>query len=663
MQIRNYYVDIEDASGAKVGRGPLRVTDWTQKDVLSASGTFSFTASLSDPNLPALREKRIAICKYFAADGSLQTYGGGVIETIKRVVDEQGVLRLQVSGFDLTRELTYRSVGALDLSGVGGAGVLDAPVRILALAPDTWSLSGGLTAQSVYAAFDGEAVLQALTRIGEHIGEHWRLGTGREIQWLGAASGFAASGVRAVQHVPSVVATETLDTLALITGLEEESDASDVVSRVYPRGSGNGGAVLTLSAVTAAPPSGYTVDASGNCVIASATEAVYGRIERALDFKEIGPVSNTTPDVQAAANMLLQAAVEHLRRHAQPQKFYRLSLGHTSARIQPGTTLHVVYRKVTDGAVLYDLDADFIVLEVERQLTAEGAHTASVLIATIDRLPNSDTDLLVDQIMAGRVVSTHPQLGVSVDTLTFRDEMDNAHGASMRFWIGDEYTSLQRAVLRFRVQPLRSTVKSVAGLSITTNAGGGGTSASGGSGTSGSGGSSSPTSSSSGAHYHTVQATPGSGSALTASGGNLYTGAGTPQTFSTQYESAQHSHSVTIANHTHTVPDHTHTINDHTHEISPEILMVYGIFEESSANTLALANLVIKLNGGTDLRPLVRDINNGWYELDLTGYITDSIFRPVQENNEIEITTAVAKTARIEAQITIRGVVQAVKYG
>lgn len=663
MQIRNYYVDIEDASGAKLGRGPLRVMDWTQKDSLSASGTFSFTASLSDPNLPALREKRVAICRYVAADGSLNLFGGGVIESITRVVDEQGVLRLQVSGFDLTRELTYRSVGALDLSGVGGAGVSDAPVRIMDLAPETWSLSSGLTAQSVYEAFDGESVLQALTRIGEHIGEHWRLGTGRVIEWLGPASGFAASGVRAVQHVPSVVATETLNTVALVTGLEEVSDAADVVSRVYPRGSGNGGAVLTLAAVTEAPPSGYGVNVAENYVIASATETAYERIERALDFKEIGPVSNTTPDVQAAANMLLQAAVEHLRRHAQPQKFYRVSLGHTSARIRPGTTLHVVYRQVRDGVTLYDLDAEFIVLEVERQLSSEGAYTASVLISTIDRLPNSDTDLLVNQIMEGRVVSTHPQLGVSVDTLTFRDEMDNAHGASMRFWIGDEYTSLQRVVLRFRVQPLRSTVKSVAGLSITTNAGGGGTSAAGGSGTSGSGGSSSPTSSSSGSHSHNVTAIPGSGSALTASGGTLYTGAGTPQSFSTDLVGAGHSHTVSIPDHTHTISDHTHTINDHTHEIAPEILMVYGIFEESAANTLELTDLAITLNNGADLRPTVRNINNGWYELDLTGQITDAIYRPIQENNEIAVTTAVAKTARIEAQITIRGVVQAVKYG
>ena len=90
--------------------------------------------------------------------------------------------------------------------------------------------------------------------------------------------------------------------------------------------------------------------------------------------------------------------------------------------------------------------------------------------------------------------------------------------------------------------------------------------------------------------------------------------------------------------------------------------MVYGLFEESTANTLELANLIIKLNYGPDLLANVLDIGNGWYELDLTEEITDEVFRPLQTNNEIAITTVIAKTARIEAQITIRGVVQAVAY-
>jgi hypothetical protein len=662
MQIRNFWVDIENASGARLGRGPLRASNWTQTEPLSASGSFRFSVAIADPNIDALAEKRVAICKYIDQNGELVTFGGGVIDKITRTIAGDGSIQLQVEGNDLTRELTYRSVGSLDLSGVDGAGVANAPTQIMALAPSSWSISAGTTAQNIYAGFDGETVLNALSRVGEHIGEHWRLGTGRSIEWLGPATQFAASGVRAVQHVNQPVAVETSELIAVITGLEEVSDAADLISRVIPRGSGNGGAALTLSAVTDSAPAGYTLDAAANYVIRDDTESVYDRIERVLDFKEIGPLSNTTPDVQAAANMLLQAAVEHLRRYGEPQKFYRVSLANVSALLKPGTTIRVVYRKLTDGVVLYELDDVFNAIEVEKQITPAGAHTSAITISSIDRLPQSDTDFLARQSLQSRVLSAHQQLGVSVDTLTFRDEMDNGSGSSFRFWLGDEYTSIQRAVLRFRVQPLRSTVKSVAGLSVTTNAGGASTSGSGGATTSGSGGSSSPTSDSSGSHYHNIQATPGSGSTLTASGGNLYTGAGTPQNFSTDYVGAGHSHTISIGSHTHSVGDHTHTTPDHTHDLEPEILMVYGLFEESLADTLVLANLSIQLNNGADLLTSVLDIGSGWYELDLTDELTDEVFRPAQENNEIAITTVIAKTARIEAQITIRGVVQAVAY-
>jgi hypothetical protein len=123
-----------------------------------------------------------------------------------------------------------------------------------------------------------------------------------------------------------------------------------------------------------------------------------------------------------------------------------------------------------------------------------------------------------------------------------------------------------------------------------------------------------------------------------------------------------HTHPVYIPNHTHSVPAHTHSTPDHTHYFTPAISVTYGIYEESGANTLALADLVIKLNGGADLRSAVVDIGGGWYELDFSDDLVDAAFRPTQESNTIDITSAVAKTARIEAQITIRGVVQAVNY-
>jgi len=672
MQIRNYWVDIENSSGARVGAGPLRASQFNTTDRLSACGEFSFVVSASDPNLSALAEKRAAICKYVDMNGVVQNFGGGVIDRIERVIGEDGRMEIHVSGNNLARELSYRSVGALDLSGVGGAGVADAPDQIMALAPAGWTINDGTTLINTYAGYNGESVLNALAGVGEYIGEHWRLGSGRAVDWIGPASTFIASGVRAVQHINDPVSAETAAGIALITSFKEVSDAAELLTRVIPHGAGNGGVVLTLASITDSAPTGYSVDAALNYVKRNASETTYGRIERALDFKDIAPLSNTTADIQAAANMLLQACVEHLRRYGEPQKFYDIGLSKVDQVMQVGTTLRAVYRLLVDSAVVYDLNNDFNIIQVQNQITAEGIHTTGVTISTIDRLPQSDNEFLAATIQASRVVAAKQQLGASVDTFTYRDEMDNSKGASFRFWLGDEYTSVQRAVLRFCIQPLRSTVKSVAGSSTTTASGGGSTSGSdgGSSLTSASGGGTTPTSGTESAnHSHGMSVGAGTIAydvgltnlgALVANAGY---GGGTVNAI--QNNSTNHTHNFTVPAHTHgvTVPSHTHSTPNHTHDLTPNISMVYGIFEESASTTLALANLVIKLNSGADLIASVVDISNGWYELDITDVLTDAVFRPSQENNEIAITTATAKTARIEAQLTVRGVVQAVAYG
>lgn len=641
MQIRNYWVDIEDSNGARVGAGPLRASQFDTADKLSACGDFSFVISASDPNLSALAEKRVAICKYVDIDGNVQTFGGGVIDKIERVIGEDGRMEIRVSGNNMARELMYRSVGALDLSG-GGAGVADAPDQIMALAPAGWAINDGTTVINVYQGYNGESVLNALSTVAEYIGEHWRLGSGRTVDWLGPASTFLPSGIRAVQHLNDPVSAETVTNIALITSIKEVSDAAELLTRVIPHGAGNGGVTLTLAAITDTAPTGNTVNAAQNYLKRDASEVTFGRIERALEFKDIAPLSNTTADIQAAANMLLQASAEHLRRYGQPQKFYDIGLSKVDQVLHVGTTLRAVYRVLVDGVAVYDLDNDFNVLETRNQITAEGIHTTSVLISTIDRLPQSDNEYLAATIQASRIVAAKQQLGASVDSFTYRDELDDTKGASFRFWTGDEYTSIQRAVLRFRIQPLRSTVKSVAGTSTSTASGGGSTTTSGGGSTSGSGGSSTQSST---ATAMTTQTTSVSS---------------TPS--SHLHGITSHTHDVGIPAHTHSTPNHSHDTPDHTHNLTPNISMTYGIFEESGANTLVLANLIIKLNGGADLNASVVDISNGWYELDITDGLTDAVFRPSQENNEIAITTATAKTARIEAQLTIRGVVQAVAY-
>ncbi|NMC84286.1 MAG: hypothetical protein GYA58_03270 [Anaerolineaceae bacterium] len=647
--MKNYWIDIENNNGVRFGAGPLRPSTFRISKLLSGSGEFEFEVSGLDPNIALLREKRTAICRYIDDDGTIRALGGGIIDQVSaQSID--GSLVYTVSGNDLCRELTYRSVGALQLAEAS-TGVLDGPSRVMALAPTGWAIINGVTQELVYNQFEGENVLNALTAICDRIGEQWRLGAGRQIIWLGPASDFDSCGVRAIQHVNDTVAFEGSTEVVIITKLEEIRDAADVITRLIPRGSGNGNVVATLAAATNAALTGYTLNKAENYLRNDAAESLYGRIERVIDFKDLGPVSNTDVDVQSASNMLLQASFAYLERYKQPLKAYKIQLAGANRLLEPGSTMRVVYRKITDGNVIQDIDQVLNIIRVDQVIDANGLHTSGVEVSTIDRQPVSDVDFLVSQAQSAKVFTAHPQLSASVDNLSYRDEMDDSHPCVFRFWLGLEYTTIQQALLRFRIQPLRSTVKSVAGQSTTTASGGGSTS--------GNGGGSSQTSSSGGSTVATATDAISWGNANTTL--NIYVD-------STHHYhgigSTMHSHPVYIPNHTHTVdiPSHTHSTPNHTHTLTPNIHMEYGIFEESAANTLSLEDLVIKINGGADVRFNAIELGSGWYAIDLTNEVINEIFRPKQESNQVTISTSIEKSARIEAQLTLRGVVQAVAY-
>lgn len=442
---------------------------------------------------------------------------------------------------------------------------------------------------------------------------------------------------------------EQASEICIIASVEEESVTADLVTRIIPRGSGNGSAVVTLSAATETPPAGFTLNAAGNYLVADDAEAQYGRIERVIDFKEIGPLSNTTPDIQSAANMLLQASVQYLRRYSAPQKAWRIRLSHTGVILRVGTTLQVIYDDVPNS-----LDGIFNILEVRARIDESGIYTSDIVVSSADQEPLSDAGLMANQVADGKVMAAHQQLGVSSYALSWRDEMDREHGSSFRFWLGDEYTSIQRATFRFRIQPLRSTVKSVGGGSTSTSAGGGGvvTSASGGGQTA-----------RGGSHLHNTEVlggTPDGSIGFVSNGsfvGLVTSNAGNIGKIFQVGVNANHEHA--IAAHSHSV-----SIPAHSHDVVANVSMEYGIFEESAGNTLAVADLVIKLNGGGNLSDQVESLGGGWYAIELLeNGLVDAVYRPTQENNEVIITTAVAeKTARIEAQLTLRGVVQAVNY-
>ena len=108
----------------------------------------------------------------------------------------------------------------------------------------------------MYVEFAGESVLNALIKIAEGKGEHFRLGTGRSVVWL--RKDLLPSGIRAIQG-GEPTAIDGNKNVCIILNLQEEKDTYEICSRVYPYGSGVGEARLTLAATSRTPPIGYVL--------------------------------------------------------------------------------------------------------------------------------------------------------------------------------------------------------------------------------------------------------------------------------------------------------------------------------------------------------------------------------------------------------------------
>lgn len=273
-----------------------------------------------------------------------------------------------------------------------------------------------VTRASVFYAFAGESVLQALAKVAELTGQHFRLGSGREIVWLHDMK--PSSGVRAVIGADPIAAESNRD-ICLITSLSYMQDSSGVISHLHPWGSGNPRMGLANdnhditpdpNATTRTAPDGYTLDLDNLVIRRDDAETDYGYSIRHYTFNDIGPtLEEDDPDYDAALvaarNQLFDAAIEYLRVNSYPLESYRLSIAKLDREVLPGQTVRVIYQdrvpvvnEVSGVTVAYrwvNIDAELLVLEATTEVTDAGIHTPGLVVATVDRWPTNDVQLLV----------------------------------------------------------------------------------------------------------------------------------------------------------------------------------------------------------------------------------------------------------------------------
>jgi hypothetical protein len=393
----HWWLDIEELDGTKAGPGPLRsATSFEVTRRLDAAGKFKAKGSLSETRASMVQAKR-RVRAWGLVDGTATDLGAGIIDKIGVDVD----LKLDLSGDDLLRELTYRQVGTLTI-GTEVTPSVTGPAQIAALFPTGWSLDvvngHNATLKAIHHVYEGESCLAALCKLAEITGEHFRLGTGRTVIWMQADR--PVSGVRAIQG-GDPIALESNINVCLIIELQEEQDSYDcLIGRVYAYGVGNGNARITLAGISIGV-TGWTVgsDSKGYYLQHTATWSAYG-IERYISFKD-----------QSDANTLLEAAYEWMLRRLALQQSYKISIAKLDRELSVGSSLRVIYRRVLDGMKVLDIDANLVVLESTVRVDAQGIHTTAIKVATIDVWPDNDASASMSGMNTSRDNYSYPQPG------------------------------------------------------------------------------------------------------------------------------------------------------------------------------------------------------------------------------------------------------------
>ncbi len=281
----------------------------------------------------------------------------------------------------------------------------DGLAQIMAYAPPGWSLDTvngyGTTAGEAYMAFNGETVLAALGALAKDRGEHFRLGTGRTVLWLRDDAPLApVRGIRAGDPM----AVEGHDELCLIQSAREHRDASGLMTRIIPYGAGMGGARATLAATSRMAPPGYTLSIADNSIRSDVAEALYGRIERPMQFWNIQSQQGDSYDVhpRMAANELFDAALAALKDYEAPIRSYELSVVKLATRLYPGQTFHAVYQDWRDGVRIVDLDTyrdgTLYIMGVNESVDQDGIFVTGLRLASVRRRPDTDASAVVGAI-------------------------------------------------------------------------------------------------------------------------------------------------------------------------------------------------------------------------------------------------------------------------
>ncbi|MDX1769893.1 MAG: phage tail spike protein [Planococcaceae bacterium] len=429
-----------------------------------------------------------------------------------------------------------------------------------------------------------------------------------------------------------------------LKGISLEQEPTNLVTRIYPLGFGEGVNQLNIKKVNGGIP--YVND--------PAAEALYDIHEDIWIDKRFEDADT----LKANALALLEKSKQPIETCEIQAIDYTLKDKYNFERYTTGDVLKIFNEDTSTNTEL----------RIEKLSKPDVyGQPDNISLELGNKVP--DIGMTISDLQKKQLVNdTYSQGATNIDSRDFQDNCDPNFPVVIRFPIPDDVVNINEMKLTFETLPFRAfsrAIKGGGGTTKTSSSGGGSTqtSSSGGGTTvsSSGGGGTTATSSAGGDHDHIMFANLFSGTvAATArpfeAGGATVELKSTGDTIRTWTSSGNHSHSVTISSHTHsvtianhthtiTVPNHTHDIVllDHTHEID------YGIYEFGSLPT----SLTVKVDGAT-----VPITGISGEDIDLIPYLLKDTDGKISRGRYAEIVITPNNLARINATVTSRLFIQ-----
>lgn len=662
------WIDILGSDGEPVGPGPITTaTSFRYTHRLGRAGEWELRVPATEPRLALATLKRELHC-YTYINGQKRWMGGGELE--QRSVALSGVPEMVLTGNDPLYELARIPI-RLEInydSPYIGNGIWQ---HMLTFAPAGWAITIEGNTPQVILRFAGESLLNCLITLAQKTGKLFTLAptSAGVFRHILITSAVQISGVVATNQA-APLAIERNVAACLIDKIERRENAWSLINRGIAFGAGSGEARFTPYAATQWPNgasinSTYSVtDLSGrghrfilnkgeNSITDLDSVAAYGDAYASqVQFKEIAPISNNAGDTIAAANTLVGATVEWLMDTSVPQDHYTVAVHGLRRLLRPGQSVRVQAKEVRDGQAPIDINADLIIQEIITQVDENGATPVSLTVSTSREFAQTDAQVIARQIAQSIAFQAHPQMGPSENTISYREDIDDDYGGSFPFWLSRGTTQLSSVVVRFKLDRLRSTVKSVGGTASGTV--------------------DIPDHSHSVSvpshdhdipdHQHRIAiANSASGGAVTivsvgpdqflatSGGGEIFTNDDSGSTTSQSGGGA----TVTSSN--------GGGSSGLALDLANAISAVYGIYEDPG-QPYAFSDLTWTINGLTLTTP-PRPIIGGWYEFDATSYLIDNAtLRPTTAANTVAVNVSnkADLQVRVTVQIEIRSIIQSI---